>query len=264
MSARLPLSARLSVERILNAMAFEQSLIKTRKRNSAIKKLAAIPQPDVVLGLMLDFSTDLRCENASYLGVAHGEPVEVVCQENPPHTVCGRCADQACTNDCDATPCPMCDGLRLRCEECADEFRICKKGGCERAAFECCEESGAKPPVLCHRCIDNCPSCAVCDTLLCGECNDDITCRSDKCVHTVHACAEHMDDALDRLGWLRCDGCNEFECEQCRGDENDAYGTKCACGADLCQECRREEHCEEDKRIEEVKRRKRARVVARA
>lgn len=208
--------------------------------------LREIPLTPAVLGLALDFSVDLRCDNACYFQRgACGAPVETTCWAGHTHVLCGSCANRGCQG-CARRVCTLCPRQLMTCAWCHEEVGVCNHRSCPRPKLTCCDISIQRRQSVCGACVTRSDRCDVCGTGLCRACAVPIQCSTEGCTSTLSICGREFARAR---GWKRCSTCELWECASCTQVE-----TKCGCGAPLCTQCAKDVHCAHDHRLELVDR----------
>lgn len=148
------------------------------RRATAIRALGALPLASELVGLALDFATDLRCSKATYFDAVHGIDWKLRCYHGEPCSLqCCAVAREArvcvcveCTHGmwscimCATTLCEDCNDIKFRCGTCGWSKALCEThmphGAWSNGWMEC---------ILCHK-----PECFRCVTerTVPGVCNE--------------------------------------------------------------------------------------------
>lgn len=217
----------------------------SRDREAAVRALADLSITPALVGLALDFCTDLRCDGALYFQRPCGEPVETTCRARHKHTLCSRCANRGCASGCKRTVCTYCPRQVMVCALCHEEVGICRQ--CVVPEFSCCPSPTRIRQFICGPCARSGETCTFCLKKVCGRCDIPVPCSTTGCTRRIHTCSLHSWAMVRTMGWTFCSECRLWECNTCaRG------ARKCACGAELCSNCAGNMHCMNDHPVEPV------------
>jgi len=214
-----------------------------------VRALAELPVASALVGLALDFSTNLRCANARYFQhLQCEEPTETTCKAQPKHTLCRVCANIGCRGGCDRCVCTLCPRQVMECSECHETVGVCRQSDCDVNGYQCCSRVSVSGRFVCASCINRASTCATCSRALCPGCEVGIQCVHGVCRRELVACDNHIRAYAMDERWEQCECCSVWECNECA----DADGNSCDCGAVLCNACTRVAHCKDDHRFDVV------------
>jgi len=201
-------------------------------RASAIQKLADLPCLPELVGVALDFATDLHCDRATYFGPEHDMCIQLAhCNARPMHQLCVNCSPaHACDNVCGYIVCLTCSAeTHDTCTVCKLDIKACNQSSaCTPYTFSCCESRRREYAVLCGPCLTRLPHCYICMTSLCRDCNYVRHCSNMECGARITLCDDHRCHPIMAHMWAKCIGCKSTICHPC-SQRVDAPG--------LCTEC---------------------------
>lgn len=189
----------------------------TAERAHAIEALGDLPCASELVGLALDFATDLACERARYLGPAHSAKMRVMrCRNRLRHMLCETCNPaKECDNGCEEIVCTACNEARPQiCSACDEIISACFNPLC-LYQLKCCRARVAETAVLCAKCYNNQPACYKCYTRLCANCDTTCACCNLDCGTFAYACELHTETLVEDSMWDTCPECNALICTVC-------------------------------------------------